>query len=85
MTARYASIMDDVNDHPGPGKYNSNREMPILSKSKSERPSLFATASRFQAPNNHPGVGDYEVTVKTGMITNRGTIGNGEREPLTKP
>lgn len=51
--------MDDVNDHPGPGKYNTSRGMPILSKSKSEKASLFATASRFQLPDDHPGVGDY--------------------------
>jgi hypothetical protein len=57
MAGKYGSIMDDVNDHPGPGKYEKSRDVPILSKSKSEKMTLFATASRFQSPDRNPGVG----------------------------
>jgi hypothetical protein len=56
--------MDDVNNHPGPGQYESNRNMPILSKSKSERTALFPSASRFSSPNKNPGVGDYQIASK---------------------
>jgi hypothetical protein len=57
MAGKYGSIMDDVNDLPGPGKYEKSRDVPILSKSKSEKMTLFATASRFQSPDRNPGVG----------------------------
>lgn len=53
--------------------------MPILSKSKSEKATIFTTAARFQGPNHNPGVGDYQIAEKEGFITNKGTIGKGER------
>lgn len=60
--AKYASIMDDVNDHPGPGQYETSRDMQILSKSKSERGTLFTTTIRFASARKSPGVGDYQVS-----------------------
>jgi len=47
MGVKYGSIMDDVNDHPGPARYEIKREMTSLTKSKSERGELFSSAARF--------------------------------------
>lgn len=59
--------------------------MPILSKSKSEKSALFTTATRFSSPNKNPGVGDYNVSNSSGFILNKCTIGDGLRDPITKP
>lgn len=38
---------------------------------------MFTTADRFSKTNQNPGVGDYQIAEKSGLITNKCTIGNG--------
>jgi hypothetical protein len=81
MGAKYGSIMDDVNKNPGPGHYETIQDINQKSLSKSNsKDKLFGLSKRFsQGQLNLPAPGSYEITSKTGMISNKGTIGKGHR------
>ena len=78
MGSKYPSIMEDTGKNPGPGDYETNTT--VTSTLLAAKRSKFGTASRFSQPNLHvPGPGDYELMNKKGMVTDKGTIGKGER------
>lgn len=57
MGHKFKSIMDEVNDYPGPADYNAVRASQTLTKSRSNKEVMFGTSSRFNQPLDHPGVG----------------------------
>jgi hypothetical protein len=72
--------MDEGNSNPGVGQYSSHSNLLINTKNYS-----IGKSNRFSSPNNHPGVGDYNITDKNGFINGKGTMDKGEREPIKKP
>ena len=83
MTARYCSIMDETNNNPGPANYQTGHQG--LSHSMSYRETNFSSTQRFKNRNSNPGVGDYQISAREGLINGKGSIGTGEREPVAKP
>lgn len=64
--------MDLGNKNPGVGQYSSHPNLFVTSKACS-----IGNSNRFQSPNNHPGVGDYQIADKNGFINGKGTIDKG--------
>ena len=85
MGARYGNSIDNNTRNPGPGDYETPRDLQLLKKSKSVTSSKFNTARRFKDNGVvNPGVGKYSINHDDPILRKKMTIGKAEIKPVTE-
>lgn len=76
MGTKYTSCLEDNLHNPGPGDYETPRDMDVLKKSKSVTASKFGSARRFKDKGmSGPGIGKYNINHDDPFLSKKVTIG----------